>query len=116
MRAIALNPKDDIAYSILGSFYREVANISWLEKKLALTFIGAIPEGTFQDSKNAFDKAMALNPTMMRNWYEMGLLYVYWDKEPEAKAAFLKAQTCSVVIWSDYDRLADIPLQLKKLE
>jgi tetratricopeptide (TPR) repeat protein len=116
LRAIALNPNDDIAYSILGSFYREVANISWLEKKLALTFIGKIPDGTFQDSKNAFDKSIALNPTLMRNWYELGLLYIYWDKDAEAKTAFLKAQTCAVLIWSDYDRLADSAVQLKKLE
>jgi tetratricopeptide (TPR) repeat protein len=43
--ALRLNPRDDVAYSILGSFYRALGNISWLEKQLATMFLGSLPEG-----------------------------------------------------------------------
>ncbi|ABG60853.1 conserved hypothetical protein, with TPR repeat [Cytophaga hutchinsonii ATCC 33406] len=115
-RAIALNPKDDIAYSILGSFYREIGNISWLEKQLAMTFIGKIPDGTYEDSEKAFAKAIALNPTIMRHWYEQGLLYKYWNKNEQAIASFNKAKACPVFVSSDNKRLAAIEVYLKNLQ
>lgn len=115
-RAIVLNPKDDIAYSILGSFYREIGHISWFEKQLALTFIGKIPDGTYEDSEKAFGKAIALTPHIMRHWYELGLLYSYWNKKPQAIAAFNKAKTCAVLVTSDNKRLAAIEVQLKNLK
>lgn len=116
MRAISLNPKDDVAYSILGSFYREIAHISWVERQLAMTFIGKIPDGSYEDSEKALQKATALAPTVMRHWYELGLLYIYWDKKPEAIAAFNKAKTCPILVSSDNKRLAAIPDLLKDLE
>jgi len=115
-RSITLNPNDDIAYSIFGSFYREIGNISWFEKQLAMTFIGKIPDGTYEDSERNFAKAIALNPNIMRHWYELGLLYVYWDKTPQAIAAFNKAKLCPVYVSSDNKRLEAITIQLQKLQ
>ena len=115
-RAIALNPNDDIAYSILGSFYREIAHISWIEKQLALAFLGRIPDGTYEDSEKALAKAIALNPTIMRHWYEQGLLYVYWNKKSQAITAFIKAKSCPILVSSDNKRLAQIAIQLEALE
>lgn len=114
--ALNLNPKDDIAYSILGSVYRELGHISWLERNLALAFIGKIPEGGYPDSEKAFKQAIALAPNVMRNWFELGLLYQYWDKPDSAKYAFNKAKLCPVTISSDKDRLTDIEKYLKDLE
>lgn len=115
-RAITLNPKDDIAYSILGSFYREIGHISWFEKQLAMTFIGKIPDGTYEDSKKAFTRSTALNPTTMRHWYELGLLYKYWGKKEQAIIAFNKAKTCAVLVSSDNKRLNAIPALLQDLK
>lgn len=115
-RAVTLNPKDDVAYSIFGSFYREIGHINWFEKQLALTFIGKIPDGTYEDSEKAFGKAVALTPNIMRHWYELGVLYTYWDKKPQAIAAFNRAKTCPVLVSSDYKRLTAIATHLKNLE
>ena len=115
-RAITLNPKDDIAYSILGSFYREIGHISWFEKQLAMTFIGKIPDGTYEDSEKAFAKATTLNPTIMRHWYELGLLYKYWGKNPQAIVAFNKAKACPVLVSSDNKRLSAITVFLADLD
>ncbi|MBC7450175.1 MAG: hypothetical protein H7259_01660 [Cytophagales bacterium] len=114
-RAIALNPKDDIAYSILGSVYREIGNISWFERQLAETFIGKIPSGGYEDSEKAFKQATTLAPDIMRHWCEFGLLYEYWDKPELAKQAFLKAKACPVFLKGDHDRLIIIEEHLKNL-
>lgn len=115
-RSIALNPNDDIAYSILGSFYREIGNISWIEKQLAMTFIGKIPDGTYADSEKAFAKATALSPNIMRHWYELGLLYKYWGKKSQAIVAFNKAKICPILVSSDSKRIAAIEVFLKDLQ
>ena len=112
LRAIQLNPNDDIAYSILGSLYREIGNISWLEKQLAITFIGKIPDGGYIESEQSFNKAISINPQLMRHWYELGLLYTYWDKPEKAVVAFERAKTCPVLIASDKNKLVDIDKRL----
>src|SRR6185437_6512414 len=55
-KALVLNSKDDIALSIYGSFYHALGNISWLERNLAMLFLGGIPEGGYEDSEKYFLK------------------------------------------------------------
>jgi tetratricopeptide (TPR) repeat protein len=115
LRAIQLNPKDDLAHSILGTLYREIGNISWLEKELALAFIGKIPDGGFQESKNALNQAVSINPSIMRHWFELGLLYKSWDKKELAIAALHKAKNCPVLIASDHAKLIKINTLLESI-
>ena len=42
-RALALNPKDDIALSIRGSFFRALGKVGWFKKQLASIFVGRFP-------------------------------------------------------------------------
>ena len=114
-RAIALNPKDDIAFSILGTFYRVLGNISWLERELAMAFIGKIPPGGYSDSERAFNQSTALSSKIMRHWFELGLLYQDWGKKDEAKKAFLMAKQCPILLASDKLRMTDIDMYLKDL-
>jgi len=41
--AVTLDSTDDVAYSIMGSFYLALGNISWIERQLAAVFIGRLP-------------------------------------------------------------------------
>ncbi len=104
-KAIVINPRDDIALSILGSFYHVLGNINWFERNLATLFLGGIPPGGYADSEKCFFKAIQVSPTTMRHWFELGKLYQSWGKEDKAKDAFLKAQKCPVKMASDKDRL-----------
>jgi len=112
--AIAINPNDDIALSILGSFYRVLGDISWLERNLATLFLGGIPPGGYEDSEKYFFRAIKVSPNTMRHWFELGLLYKSWGKEDKEKDAFLKAQKCPVKMASDKDRLDLIAKYLKE--
>lgn len=114
-RALELNPQDDIALSIQGTFYRVLGNINWFERQLAQTFLGRIPDGGYPESELSFYKAIKISPLNMRNFYELGLLYLDWGKDENAKQAFINAQKCPILIGSDKKRLAEIKKELSKL-
>ncbi|MBC7923427.1 MAG: hypothetical protein H7Z75_20305 [Ferruginibacter sp.] len=107
-RALALNPGDDVALSILGSFYRALGNINWLERTLANTFLGSLPKGGFAEGEAALRKAIQLSPNTLRHWYELGLLYQDWGKDHLAWQTFQSAQGLPVVLGSDRKRLSQI--------
>lgn len=87
-RAIGLNPRDDVAYSILGSFYRVLGNVSWLERRLASIFLGTLPEGGYVESERALKQAVALAPGVIRHHFELGVLYQEQDRNEEAVGQF----------------------------
>jgi len=115
-KAIKLNPKDDIAYSILGSFYHASADISWYQRFFANTFLGSVPDGSYEESEKAFQKAIELNPTIIRHYYEFALLYMDWDKPKKALELLKKAQTLPVKMKNDRRRKREMKDMIAKLE
>lgn len=113
-RAIQLNPNDDVAYSILGTFYRQLGSITWVERQLAEAFLGSIPAGGYADSEIKLKKAIAISPTTIRHHYEIGLLYKVWGKKELAKSSFTKAQSLPLQVYSDYTRKKHIEELLKQ--
>ncbi len=107
-RALALNPRDDVAYSIRGSCYRALGNVGWLQRQLASLFIGSIPRGGFPEAEAALKQAMALAPGVMRHAYELGILYVDWGRKEEARTVLQQAATLPVLTAIDRPRLQKI--------
>ena len=105
-RAIGLDPANDAAYSIRGSFYRALGNVSWVQKQLATLFLGDLPDGGFKDAEAALKKAIDLAPDVMRHQYELGVLYLDWGKRQEAQRAFETAAALPVRVAIDRPRLA----------
>jgi tetratricopeptide (TPR) repeat protein len=102
--ALKLNPDDDVAYSILGSFYRALGNVSWFERTLADLFLGGLPEGGYEESEKALTRAIELAPENMRHHYELARLYLNWDRQGEARRSFERAVTCPVLVARDRSR------------
>jgi len=100
-RAIGLNPRDDVAYSVLGSFYAALGNVSWLERQLAKVFLGRVPDGGYEEAEAAFKQAIAIAPTVVRHHYALGLLYKSLDRDPDAVAEFESALSLPVVLARD---------------
>lgn len=99
--SIGLNPDDDIAYSILGSFYMALGNVSWIERQLATAFLGSLPEGGYQESEWALKKAIALSPGVIRHHFALGELYLEQDRDREALQEFRRVVTLDVALASD---------------
>jgi len=100
-RAIALNPEDDVAYSILGSFYRALGNIGWFERMLANIFLGSIPPGGYEESEVAIKKAIQIAPDVLRHQFELVLLYRDWGKTEEERTALERASQLPILVASD---------------
>ncbi len=113
--AILLNPNDDAAYSIKGSFYRALGNVSWFQRQLAALFVGKVPNGGFVEAEAALKKAIALAPDVMRHQYELGILYIDMDRREEAKKALEHAATLHIKVAIDRPRLKKIQDLLVKL-
>jgi tetratricopeptide (TPR) repeat protein len=107
-RALAINPKDDIALSIRGSFYRALGNIGWFKKQLAALFVGNIPDGGFAEAEQYLIEAVEIAPDIMRHRYELGILYVDMGRIPEACAQFARAMKLPVRVAIDRPRLEKV--------
>lgn len=115
-RALTLNPNDDIAYSIKGSFFRALGNIGWLKRQLAALFLGHLPSGGFEESEAALLKAVSLSPQRMRHLYELGVLYIDMNRRDDAKKMLEKAKLLPVQTAIDRPRLEKIKQLLTTLE
>ncbi len=116
LRAIELDTSDYVPHSILGSYYRELGNLNWVERQLARLLYGGLPEGGYEDAEAELKKAITLAPTALRNHFELGLLYVQWERRVEAVAEFKLAVTLPVLQASDHERLAKIKEYLAELQ
>ncbi len=99
--SVRLNPRDDIAYSILGSFYMALGNVSWLERQLASLFLGGLPEGGYGDAEKSLQRAIALAPQVIRHHFEAGKLFLATDRTAEALEEFRKVTELPVLLASD---------------
>lgn len=107
-RALLLQPRNDVALSISGSFYRALGNVGWIQRQLGELLFGDIPEGGYREAEDALLRAVAIAPDVMRHRYELAVLYLDMDREEEAKRELLKASALPVRIASDRPRLLKI--------
>jgi len=70
-----MNPEDIYPYIILGIYLREAANLNWFEKLFAKSFLGGVPEGTYEESKQMFYKSLFLDPGVISAYYNLSKTY-----------------------------------------
>lgn len=99
--SVMLNPADDIAWSILGSFYMALGNVTWIERQMATLFLGDLPEGGYEESEGALKKAIALAPGVMRHRFELAALYMEQARHREAIDELRLVVTLPVLLASD---------------
>ncbi|RWS20663.1 regulator of microtubule dynamics protein 2-like protein [Leptotrombidium deliense] len=95
--AIKLKPNDPKLYYTYGRWCMEVAKISWVERKLAATMFGKVPEATYEDALKQFKEADKVKPRWKANLFFMGKSY-------EALSNYKEAIKC-------FDTVAQLPSQ-----
>jgi tetratricopeptide (TPR) repeat protein len=105
LRSISLDPSDDIAYSILGTFYLALGNVSWLEKTLANLLLGSLPDGGYADAEAALLKAIELAPTVIRHRFELAKVYEEMDREEDARREYEFCAANPIQMASDRKRV-----------
>jgi tetratricopeptide (TPR) repeat protein len=95
-RALRIDPRADGALSIRGSFYRALGNVGWLKRQLAGVFLGNIPDGGFPEAEAALLQAVTLAPEIMRHHYELGVLYLDWERPEDARRSLKQAASLQI--------------------
>jgi tetratricopeptide (TPR) repeat protein len=115
-RALALDSLDDVAYSIMGSFYLALGKVSWIERRLASVFLGSLPDGGFDEAESALRRAIAIAPGIVRHRFELALVLEEEGKTQDAIDAFRMAAGLPTTVASD-PRTKERALRLaRKLE
>ena len=70
-----MNPEDVFPYIILGIYNREAAGLNWFEKLFAKSFLGGVPEGTYEESIKMFMKALAIDNNLIAAYYNLSKTY-----------------------------------------
>lgn len=100
-RAITLDSLDDVAYSIMGSFYLALGKVSWIERQLASVFLGSLPDGGFEEAEAALRRAIAIAPGIVRHRFELALVFKEEGKTREAIESFRMAAELTTTVASD---------------
>lgn len=115
-KALELNPNDDVAWSLLGSYNFEVSNIGWFSRFMGSTFVGQMPKGSREEAETDFKKAISLNPRVIRHYHELAKLYLEEGRKKDALNLLLVAENKPVLMKSDIRRLHEIRKLIKKLK
>lgn len=89
-KALALDPKNDLAWHVLGAWHYELANLNPVLRTIAQLVYGTLPSASNEDAVKAFKKAAELNPRRVGNFVELGRSLAALGKKDEAKAALEK--------------------------
>jgi tetratricopeptide (TPR) repeat protein len=114
-RALRLNPRDDAALSIRGSVFRALGNVGWVKRQIASLLFGGVPAGGFVEAETALRQAIALAPDVMRHTYELGVLYLDWGRQDDARRVLEQALSMPVRVAIDRPRQEKIKMYLARL-
>lgn len=73
--AIALDPKQDVAYYLLGRWNYALANVGLLSRAYVKVVYGGLPQASLEDAVSNFQKACALAPNRILNHSGLALAY-----------------------------------------
>jgi len=102
LKAIELDPEDDGNYHVMGRWHYTLADLSWFERKIAGLIYAKPPQASFEEAAEYFKKAIALEPTDIRNHLWLGNSYVALDKTELAKEEYNTA--LAITAENDSDR------------
>jgi tetratricopeptide (TPR) repeat protein len=115
LKAIKMNPDNYFPYIILGMYYREAAGLTWYEKIFAKTFLGGIPEGTYQQSIQMFDKALSLDSNLIVADYQLSKTYRNMGEKDQEINLLKKVLTMHIRNFRDKYAIIKAKHQLEKL-
>ena len=84
-KCLKLNPHHAGAYHLLGRWSRRMAEFNGFEKFMVKTLYGStLPEATYKDAADAFQKAIVYEPDYLIHQYELAYTYHEMDKDADA--------------------------------
>src|SRR3954462_2518932 len=84
-KALAIDPRNDNAWHVLGRWNRVLAEISGAKRFIAGLIYGELPKGSYEEAERAMKKAIALNPHRLMHYIELGRIYAQMGRTEEAR-------------------------------
>ncbi len=100
-KAIDLDPDDAGNYHVMGRWHFALADLSWLERKIASWVYATPPEASFEEARDYFKQAINKDPVDIRNYVWLGKALDELDDENGAAKAWKKAMGLQATSESD---------------
>lgn len=114
--AVRLDPREHLAWHILGNWHRELSSLSWIERKFADIFLGGIPKDASLDrAVECFRKAIEIQPDAIAHHLELAVTYERMDMKEEAAAEYRIVLDLPLYDAADEARKGQARERLKKL-
>lgn len=115
-KAIALDPKQDIAYYLLGRWNYGIAGAGWLSRTYVKIVYGGLPDASFQTAIADFQKACELAPARILNHTALAMAYAAVGDKKSELAELRKACALKPLGPEDRDALERARRELTHLE
>jgi tetratricopeptide (TPR) repeat protein len=115
-KSIEIDSTSYLPYIILGIYYRQISNLSWVERLFADTFFGDVPEGSYEQSLDMFRKVLQISPGMITATFQMALVYRDMDNEEMEKKFLKKVLTLPVHDFRDKYSIKKSKIRLEELQ
>jgi tetratricopeptide (TPR) repeat protein len=89
-KAIELDPGNDLAWHVLGRWYKGLAEVDGLHRALAQAAFGALPSASYEEAATCFEKAIQLNPNRPIHYIQLGCVYAKMGRKDEARRLLSK--------------------------
>ncbi len=90
LKALELDPDNGMAHGLLGRYYREMANLSWLMRKIATTLFGELSEGGNDLALEHLQRAVELQPEWIFAHVELGETFALLEQNDEARREYAR--------------------------
>jgi tetratricopeptide (TPR) repeat protein len=84
-KAIQLDPRNDLAWHVLGRWHRTLSDVNMLKRSVASLIYGQLPKTTTEKAVSCFEKALEINPRRLMHYVELGRAYAQMGKTDEAR-------------------------------
>jgi tetratricopeptide (TPR) repeat protein len=90
-KALAINPRDDTAWHILGRWHRVLSDVNTVKRALAgMLYGGRLPKGSIDEAEHDMRKAIELNPNRLMHYIELGRIYAQMGRKEDARTYIKK--------------------------
>lgn len=115
LKAIELDPDNDSNYHVMGRWHFALADLSWVERKIASVIYATPPVASFEKAVEFFSKAHKLKPDDIRHLLWLGKSYAKLDQDNKARDALKKALVLPADSDADKNMQQEAQELLKKL-
>jgi tetratricopeptide (TPR) repeat protein len=89
-KAVKLDPSSDLGWHVLGRWHLALAEVSAFQRAMAQMLYGKLPESTYEEAAQCFEKAIELNPNRLMHYIELGRVYAQMGRTDDARCLITK--------------------------